>query len=395
MKRALSRGEWLLIGGPVVGFGIFAAVWARWKAITPAILSPSPVPLFSVRPAFDGRSVIGLGHQLDSLNVPKPNTPWQLMRWDAKTGAMVFGLAQNRYLWSWAVSHDGKYVALYSPGLYNSRTRTNAPSALRVLTTILGEEVASWTVLDDEYIRSISFSPGGSEVILLGKGIRRFSLATKKLLGTLPASALFSRKSRIEQIRFSPNGRLVALREDEFYPGLDDSKPPPNITPVGGVFGAHIVICEYPSMHLIARVRGDLYSDCDWESNAQLLAIAPLMAGYDPQKLVCARFNVETKTTQFDTLELPIGKVGWWTDSLAINGPTSQVFFQGSSQLVVWGRDGQQETNFAIRSRDIPNDPTNRAIPRFSADGRSIFRVNGTEVERYDLSRFLPETPPA
>lgn len=400
MKRGMSRGEWLLICGPLFLFGVFAVFYVRWKATAPATLNPSPVPLRSIIPIYDGRSAIGLGEEVDASNNHVPGKPWHFLRWNTKDGSLSSQFDESRAFYNWTFSRDGELLALYAPGIYSRTPGASALGTVVVRRTSDGSEVASWTTPGKtDFLNSINIPPNNREVLTLDKRLERHDMASGKVLGTLSASQIFSSPSGFERLSFSPDGRMVAVLESGLSWPNSLSSSQKVVASTSVQVGGRMVILSFPSLRPIMRPQGDLYCDCSWESNGRLWGISTLLAGSTLQKLVRARIDLTTRQTHLETLEIPPDYSAWNQQTLSINGVTGQVVLAGMERVVVWGRDGQTKMDIKFASPVVSTGgrypPGVSSPPRFSRDGRSLFRVNGTNVERYDLSRFLPDAMPS
>lgn len=402
MKHRLSRGEWLLICGPVVAFGVFGAFYARWKLLAPATLNPSPVSLFSLFVTSDGRWVIGLGAALDAKNKRPPGTPYQFLRWSTKDGKINNQLSEYRSFYDWTVSRDGERVAFYIPAPYNPVTKQRGYGTVVVRSAEDGTDIGSWTLTGvRDYSRRMVFSPDGHELMTLGNHLERYDVTSGKLLGTLSAQQVFSPQSTFYNAIFSPDGRYVALVEGATSSASELPNSRSKVTPRSYVnLGGRLEILTFPGLKTVWRPPGDLYSSCSWESNTRLWATAPLMLRYRPQKIVRASLDLQSKKSQLDVLEFS-SQLNWNQETLSVNGATGRAVMVGrdannSSQCVVWGRDGKVETSYNFRLHDQPKGgsplPGDDAPPRFLKDGRTLVRINDKNIERYDLSRYLPQS---
>lgn len=401
MKRGMSRGEWLLICGPLVLFGVFAAVYARWKAVTPASLSSSPHPLRSAVPIYDGRSIVALGEEVDASNNHAIGSPWHFLRWSTKDGSLNSQFDESRMFYNWNLSRDGELLAMHMPGLFKAPTSRSLLGTMIVRRTDNGSEIASWsTATASSILDGMIISPDKREILTLSKNLERHDLMSGKILGTLKASQVFSPGSRFDRVSFSPDGRMIAVIESALYSPSSSTVAPSQkmMGMTSAQMGGRMAVLTFPALQMVMHPKGDLYSDCGWESNERLWAVAPVSVGGIIQKLVRSKVDLKSKQTQLEPLELPSDYSSWNQRTLAINGPTAQVVLAGTERVVVWGPDGQITMTLKLPAPTAPKGgmypPGVNAPPRFSRDGRALFRVSGKNVERTDLSHFLSEATP-
>jgi hypothetical protein len=380
MKR-LTRGEVLLLGAPVAAFALFAAGFVAWKKTRPATLDPAPFPLYVARASRDGRWVIGIAQQRDGQNRPLSGTSLLLLRWNARDGHLVSNFSEARRFGSWNFSRDGELIAFVVSGNYNRRTlKRNTTVVVRSLEG--GEQLALWPVTSDLYGRKMMFSPDKRELILLGPNIECRDIASTQVRLQLDAARLFGHPTSVDNARFSPNGRRLALLEEAS--GSGSNKLPPHAAATStGQSGGRIVVVSWPQGKVLARPQGNLFADLDWTPEGNLVAAAPLRGGSQLLKMLRADINLKTGQTRWKQLPWPAAPPGGF-NRIFVNGAKGWVLADTTGSLLLWKRDGTlaSEMNFDKEPLGGP------LCVQISHDGRFLLHVVGKDIERYDLSRY-------
>lgn len=408
MKRPLSRLEWLLIGSPLIGLGVFACLNARRKAVE---ATNAPAPLATIFSISNGPSVMVLGQGTDSSGNPVPLAGSHILVWNAREKRFSSQLTEEKRVVGGAITRDGKQLGTFYSGAYNTEESRYEPGEVTIQSAT-GEEIRHFqmaapspmpvplpfsspsvptapSLINSPDVRSLTFTPDSRELLCWSYNLERYDIKSGVLMGTLKASNLFSTFSYFRRVKFSPNGRFLVLLENCSRSNPVVVPPYQVLTPTY-VTGGRAVIVSYPSLKIVKRLEGDLYFDFAWASNDQLYGISAFYAGDKIQNLVRSQIAIPSTQTHLDVLDLPADSIRWEPESLAINGNTGQMLLANPARFVVWDREGKIKTNLPFSPLTLPSSiqvmSVSNSIPRFSSDGNTVLHINGTTIESYNLA---------
>ncbi len=389
-RRPLSRIEWLLLISPLMALALVGAWWLWRERANANLLQSVERPLRAF--GLPSGEVVAWAYPAAAFErTPRAaSTRFDpvFLRWNVLNRKLSESRSVLFRPYNSTLSPDGKHFAVVN---FPQNPFSKSAPWLEV------RDVDDMSVARVRWRgegATLAWTPDNRQIVACSGQARVYDATTGRLGRTLSIRRWLPDGASIHSVQFSPDGRLIAVREGTTY-----IKSAParfgNVTGTEGDIKGRLLIASWPSGVLKTRLPGDLWDCCAWTNGGrELLAVSRVRSGYNTLRAQITRYDLQTQhTRQIELKPLESWQKGWlyegWSLVQAAFSPDGRFLVAATDSgrgWLIWNASTGQVATVLAPFKLGDNDRYRPdARPQFSFDGRFFLRPRLEGVELVDL----------